>query len=178
MAADRLTATPLVGGDRRGRALALGVLIATLMGCGGSSPSPDGAGGSSGGSAGGSTGAMTGSAGTTASGGATGSAGAAGTSAKGGTTGSAGATGAAGATGSGGTGAQPIGAACVNSGMCSQADGPAVCCLQIQTCVLESQCPSGGQFVSCATQPCARSGWVCCNAGGMQFCTKQSACPP
>ena len=62
--------------------------------------------------------------------------------------------------------------------MCSQADGPAVCCLQIQTCVLDSQCPTGGTFVSCATQPCARAGWVCCNAGGMQYCTKQSACPP
>ena len=59
-----------------------------------------------------------------------------------------------------GGGSQPIGAPCVNSGMCSQADGPAVS-LQILTCVLDSQCPTSGGFVSCATQPCARSGWVC-----------------
>ena len=98
-----------------------------------------------------------------------------------GTTGAAGrggTTGNAGTTGSGGSATQPIGAACVNSGMCSQVDGPAVCCLQIQTCVLDSQCPTGGTFVSCATMPCTRAGWVCCNAGGMQYCTKQSACPP
>src|SRR5688572_27091990 len=107
-----------------------------------------------------------------AAGGTTGAAGTTGSAGRGGTTGN------AGTTGSGGTGAQPIGAACVNTGMCSQADGPAVCCLQINTCVLDSQCPTGGTFVSCATQPCARAGWVCCNSGGMQFCTKQSGCSP
>jgi hypothetical protein len=91
--------------------------------------------------------------------------------------GSGGSAGAGGATGSGGTGTQPIGAACANSGNCSQADGTAVCCLPITTCVLDTQCPAGTNYVSCETQPCTKAGWVCCNAGGMHFCTKQSACP-
>jgi hypothetical protein len=72
---------------------------------------------------------------------------------------------------------QPVGAACVNNAMCSQADGPAVCCLQISTCVLQNQCPGTPTYVSCETTPCDKAGWICCNAGGMHFCTKQSGCP-
>jgi|SRR6187551_1333364 len=159
-------------------------LISTSVACGSSSDPPR-----NDGSAGGTTGAAgttgrggtTGAAGTTGVAGTTGNAGTTGSAGRGGTTGGAGrggTTGNAGTTGAGGSATQPIGAACVNTGMCSQADGPAVCCLQIQTCVLDSQCPTGGTFVSCATQPCARAGWVCCNSGGMQFCTKQSGCSP
>lgn len=136
---------------------AAGALVAIASACGSSTDPPTSDGAAGGGSAG-----ATGSAGTTGSGG---------------TTGTAGTTGSAGTPGGGGTGAQPLGAACVNSGMCSQADGQAVCCLQISTCVLATQCPTGTTYISCATQPCAQGGWVCCNAGGMQFCTKQSACP-
>ena len=122
--------------------------------------------------AGSSGGGATGSAGTTGGGGNTGAAG------RGGTTGNAGTTGGGGATGSAGTsGTQPIGAACANTGMCSQADGPATCCLSIPACVLESQCPSSPTYVSCETTPCTKAGWICCNAGGMRFCTKQSGCP-
>jgi hypothetical protein len=128
------------------------------------------AGGSSGSGGQGGRGATTGGGGTTGVAGMSGAAGATGT---GGATGGAGASGASGAAG----GTQPIGAACVNNGNCSQADGAAVCCLQISTCVLASQCPGGTNYVSCETQPCAKSGWVCCSAGGMHFCTKQSACP-
>jgi hypothetical protein len=132
------------------------------------------AGGSSGSGGRGGRGATAGGGGTTGVAGMSGAAGATGTGgATGGTTGGAGASGASGAAG----GTQPIGAACVNNGNCSQADGAAVCCLQISTCVLASQCPGGTNYVSCETQPCAKSGWVCCSAGGMHFCTKQSACP-
>jgi hypothetical protein len=99
--------------------------------------------------------------------------------------GSTGGSGVGGATGTGGSdagmsttdsGTQPLGAVCANTGNCSQADGTAVCCLSIATCVLDTQC-QGGSYVSCETQPCTKSGWVCCNAGGMHFCTKPSACP-
>jgi hypothetical protein len=89
-----------------------------------------------------------------------------------------GSSGAAGTAGGGGaSGSQPLGAVCVNNGNCSQADGTAVCCLQISTCVLDIQCPGGTNYVSCETQPCTKAGWVCCSAGGMHFCTKQSGCP-
>jgi len=164
--------TPRGGDSRARRAVAIGVLSAALVGCGSTSPSPDGAGGMAGVAGARATGGGVGSSGTPASGGTGGTGGVAGS---GGTAGAAGASGTAGSTG---TGSQPIGYPCVNTGMCSQADGPAVCCLQILTCVLESQCQTGGSYVSCATQPCARSGWVCCDQGGMQFCTKQSACGP
>jgi len=117
--------------------------------------------------AGSSGGGTTGSAGTTGGGGA----------GRGGTTGSAGATGSAGTTGAGGTGTQPIGAACANTANCSQADGTAVCCLSIPACVLASQCPTSPTYVSCETTPCDKAGWICCNAGGMHFCTKQNGCP-
>ena len=125
--------------------------------------------------AGSSGGGTTGSAGTTGRGGTTGGGGAG----RGGTTGSAGTTGNAGATGGGGTtGTQPLGAACVNTGMCSQADGPAVCCLQLSTCMVASECPASPTYVPCSSaNPCSKGGWVCCNAGGMNFCTKQSGCP-
>ena len=124
--------------------------------------------------AGSSAGGTTGSAGTTGGGGTTGAGGRGGATGGGG---NAGTTGSAGTTGAGGSGTQPVGAACVNNGMCSQADGPAVCCLQISTCVLANQCPGTPTYVSCETMPCNKSGWICCNAGGMHFCTKQSGCP-
>ena len=80
--------------------------------------------------------------------------------------------------GSGGSGTQPLGTACANSGNCSQADGPAVCCLSIPACVPEGQCPGSPNFVPCTdTASCMKGGWICCNAGGMHFCTKQSGCP-
>ena len=127
----------------------------------------DAAAGSSGGGASGSAG-TSGRAGTTGGGGTTGSAG---------TTGRGGTTGRAGATGAGGTGTQPVGAACVNNGMCSQADGPAVCCLSITTCVLDGQCPGSTNYIPCSdTMPCTKAGWICCNAGVMSYCTKQSGC--
>jgi hypothetical protein len=154
------------------RAFARGFAVLALvavMGCdsGGKSPTPDGAAGVSG-SAG-----RAGGAGTTGS---AGNLGGAGSSGSAGTTGGAGTSGSAGTTGGGGSGTQPIGAACANTGNCSQADGTAVCCLQISTCVLDTQCPTGTTYVSCETQPCSKAGWVCCNQGGMRFCTKQSAC--
>jgi len=98
---------------------------------------------------------------------------------RGGTTGSAGTTGSGGTTGGAGTaGTQPLGAACVNTGMCSQADGPAVCCLQLSTCMVATECPASPTYVPCSSaNPCSKGGWVCCNAGGMSFCTKQSGCP-
>ena len=56
---------------------------------------------------------------------------------------------------------------CANTGNCSQADGPAVCCLQNSTCVLDGQCASSPNYVPCsATNPCTKGGWVCCTAGG------------
>jgi hypothetical protein len=131
----------------------------------------DAAAGSSGGGNGGTSGSAgsggsSGVAGTTGSGGATGSGGRGGATGGGGTTG-----------GAGTAGTQPVGAACANTANCSQADGPAVCCLQISTCVLQNQCPGTPTYVSCETMPCEKAGWVCCNAGGMRFCTKQSGCP-
>ena len=153
-------------------------IVAVLAAACGSSSSPGGTG-----TAGSSGGGQSGTAGTTGTAGSSGTSGNAGTTGRGGATGSAGTTGGAGATGhggttgSGGTGTQPIGAACANSSNCSQADGTAVCCLSISTCVLDTQCPSSPNYVSCETTPCSKSGWVCCNAGGMHFCTKQSACP-
>jgi hypothetical protein len=135
-----------------------------------------GAAGTTGAAGGAGTTGATGGAGTTGTAGATGGAGTAGAGGRAGTAGATGGAGTAGTTGAGG-GTQPIGAACVNNGNCSQADGTAVCCLQISTCVLATDCPGGTNYVSCETQPCAKSGWVCCSAGGMHFCTKQSACP-
>jgi hypothetical protein len=150
-------------------------IVAVLAAACGSSSNPGGTGtaGSSGGSA-------TGKGGSTGAAGSSGTSGNAGTTGHGGTTGNAGrggTTGNAGTTGTGGSGSQPIGAACANTSNCSQADGTAVCCLSISTCVLDTQCPGSPNYVSCETTPCAKSGWVCCNAGGMHFCTKQSACP-
>ena len=133
----------------------------------------DASAGSSGGGTSGSAG-TSGGAGTSGSAGTSGNAGATGSAGRGGTTGSAGATGAGGAA----TGTQPIGAACANTSNCSQADGTAVCCVQISTCVIDTQCPSGTNYVPCTdTASCNKGGWICCNAGGMHFCTKQSGCP-
>ncbi|HMF40013.1 MAG TPA: hypothetical protein VKQ32_04940 [Polyangia bacterium] len=156
---------------------ALAIVLAAGA-CGSSSPGGKDA--SAGSSGGGTTGAggTTGSAGTMDVGGTSGTG-------RGGTTGSAGTTGRGGTTGAGGTaggagtaGTQPIGSACVNDANCSQADGTAVCCLQINTCVLQSQCPTGTNYVPCTTNAsCNKGGWICCTAGGMSFCTKQSACP-
>ena len=101
-----------------------------------------------------------------------------GTTGSAGTTGRGGTTGSAGTTGAGGTGTQPIGAACANSANCSQADGTAVCCLQLSTCMVASECPTAPTYVPCSSaNPCSKAGWVCCTAGGMSFCTKQSGCP-
>jgi len=168
---------------------ALAIVLAAGA-CGSSSPGGKDA--SAGSSGGGTTGAggTTGSAGTMDVGGTSGTGrggttGSAGTTGRGGTTGAAGTTGRGGTTGAGGTaggagtaGTQPIGSACVNDANCSQADGTAVCCLQINTCVLQSQCPTGTNYVPCTTNAsCNKGGWICCTAGGMSFCTKQSACP-
>jgi hypothetical protein len=155
-------------------------IVVVLAAACGSSTSPGGT-GSAGSSAAGSSGSAgkggsPGSAGTSGSAGATGRGGTSGTA---GTSGRGGTSGGAGTTGSGGSGTQPIGAACANTGNCSQADGPAICCLSIPACVLETQCPTGPNYIPCnmTTNPCSKAGWVCCNAGGMSFCTKQSGCP-
>lgn len=148
-------------------------IVVLLVGACGDSSGPGGTGtaGSSGGSSAG-RGGTTGSAGTMGAAGTLGNAGTSGSAGRGGTTGAAGTAG-----GGGVMGTQPIGAACANTSNCSQADGTAVCCLSIPACVLENQCPGSPTYVSCETTPCSKSGWVCCNAGGMHFCTKQSGCP-
>ena len=148
-------------------------IVVVLAAACGSSTSPGGT-GSAGLSGGGSSG-TTGHAGATGN---AGTSGGAGTSGQAGTSGGAGTIGSAGTTGGGGSGTQPLGAACANSANCSQADGSAVCCLSIPACVPEGQCPGSPNFVPCTdTASCMKGGWVCCNAGGMHFCTKQSACP-
>jgi hypothetical protein len=146
-----------------------------------------GRGGSTGGGTGGSTGGTSGSTGGT--GGST--AGTGGSAGRGGTTGGAGGTtvtdggqrpadAAAGAAGAGGT--QPLGALCANTGNCSQAMGAAICCLSTSgnACTLADKCPSSPGYVPCASQKdCdlrAGGGKVCCDEGGMRFCTKPSAC--
>jgi hypothetical protein len=44
--------------------------------------------------------------------------------------------------------------------------------------VLDGQCASSPNYVPCTdTASCMKGGWICCAAGGMRFCTKQSACP-
>jgi hypothetical protein len=148
-------------------------IVVLLAGACGSSNNPP-----STGTAGTTGGAGSGRGGTTGGAGTSGAAGAAGTSGNAGTTGRGGTTGSAGATGTGGAGGQPLGAICANSSNCSQADGPAVCCLSIPACVPEGQCPGSPNFVPCTdTASCNKGGWICCNAGGMHFCTKQSGCP-
>jgi hypothetical protein len=145
-------------------------IVVVLAGACGSSSSPGGTGtaGSSGG----------GNAGTAGRAGSSGTTGGAGTSGNAGATGRGGTTGSAGTTGAGGSGSQPLGAACANSSNCSQADGPAVCCLSIPACGPEGQCPGSTNFVPCTDDAsCMKGGWICCNAGGMHFCTKQSGCP-
>ncbi len=150
--------------------LAMLAIVVLLVGACGDSSGPGGTGtaGSSGGSSAG-RGGTTGAAGTMGAAGTTGNAGTSGSAGRGGTTGAAG--------GGGATGTQPIGAACANTSNCSQADGTAVCCLSIPACVLADQCPGSPTYVSCETTPCSKAGWICCNAGGMHFCTKQSGCP-
>jgi hypothetical protein len=138
----------------------------------------DGGGGSSAGGTSGGSGATTGGGGSGGSGGSGGTTGAAGASGRGGATGAGGTTGSGGATGGGGTmGTQPIGAACANTSNCSQADGTAVCCLQISTCVLETQCQGSPNYVPCTTDAsCNKGGWICCKTTSMNYCTKQSGC--
>jgi len=121
------------------------------------------------------SGSGSGGSGTTGRGGTTGTAGGGGS---GGTTGRGGTTGSGGASGGGGTaGQQPIGSACANSSNCSQADGPAVCCVQISTCVLQSQCQSGTQYVPCTDDAsCMKGGWICCKTSSMNYCTKSNGC--
>jgi hypothetical protein len=155
------------------RVFAMVVVLAAGAGACGSSTT-----GGSDAAAGTSAGGTTGRGGTTGSAGSTGNAGTIGSGGRGGTTGSAGTTGRGGATGAGGSGTQPIGAACANTGNCSQADGATVCCVQISTCVLQNQCPTGTNYIPCsATNPCMSGGWICCMTPSMNYCTKQSGCP-
>jgi hypothetical protein len=75
------------------------------------------------------------------------------------------------------SGMQPLGSVCANTGNCSQATGAAVCC--VNTCKLVADCPQPPGYIPCMRgSDCAQYGgsWVCCEAGGMRFCTKQSAC--
>jgi hypothetical protein len=74
-------------------------------------------------------------------------------------------------------GTQPLGSACANTGNCTQASGMAVCC--VNTCTLVEACPSDPGYLPCMKKAdCDRygGGKVCCQAGSMTFCTKQSAC--
>jgi len=142
-------------------------IVVLLAGACGDSSGPGGPG-----TAGSSGGNSAGGAGTMGAGGTLGNAGTSGSAGRGGTTGGAGTAG-----GGGAVGTQPIGAACANTSNCSQADGAAVCCLSIPACTLANQCPTSPTYVSCETTPCDKAGWICCNAGGMHFCTKQSGCP-
>jgi hypothetical protein len=146
------------------------VLVGLTAGACGSS-SPGGHDAAAGSSAGGASAGTGGSGGTTGSGGATG-AGGRGSGGGGGTTGSAGATGTAGTQGT-----QPIGAACANTSNCSQADAAAVCCLQISTCVLATQCPGSTNYVPCTDDAsCNKGGWICCKTSVMNYCTKSNGC--
>jgi hypothetical protein len=73
-------------------------------------------------------------------------------------------------------GTQPLGAVCANDLNCSQDQGSAVCC--VNECRLSSECP-GGSYLRCTAQSDCEAyggGKVCCEAGGMRFCTKPSAC--
>ena len=90
-----------------------------------------------------------------------------------------GTTGSAGTTGGAGTAARSRSAPHARApSNCSQADGPAICCLQLSTCMVASECPASPTYVPCSNaNPCSKGGWVCCTAGGMSFCTKQSGCP-
>jgi hypothetical protein len=151
----------------------LGMAV-SLGACSSSSPAPSGDGGA------GTTGASGtgGHAGTT---GASGASGGAGTTGASGASGGSGTTGASGAGGGGGNaaGGQPLGSVCANTGNCSQADGVAVCCINM--CVLQGQCSTGNQFLACASAAdCSKygGGKVCCQAGGGMgnFCTKPSGC--
>jgi hypothetical protein len=173
-------------------------LVIVLAGSAAGACSSSGSGGIDAAGVGGS-GASTGSGGTTGSAGATGRGGTTGSAGRGGTTGSGGrggttgsggsgnggtaagaggATGSAGATGTAGTmGTQPIGAACANTANCSQADGAAVCCLQISTCVLATQCPGSTNYVPCTDDAsCNKGGWICCKTSVMNYCTKSNGC--
>jgi hypothetical protein len=153
--------------------LARAALVLTLAlsvgACNSSSPAPSGHDGGAGASG------AAGAAGTSGAAGAAGTSG--GTAGASGTSG--GTAGASGTSGGGGTGSQPIGSVCANTGNCSQADGTAICCVNM--CALQAQCPMGNQFIACASQAdCAAkvgSGRVCCKEGAMPtFCTKPSGC--
>ena len=157
------------------------LVIALVAGACSSSTSGgnDAAAGSSGGGASAGKGGSGGSAGTTGAGGTTGSAGVSGTAGRGGATGSAGNSGGGGTGGAGAAmGTIPIGSVCANTSNCSQADGPAVCCPQISTCVLDGQCPGSTNYVPCndTTMPCTKAGWICCHSASMTYCTKQNGC--
>jgi hypothetical protein len=91
-----------------------------------------------------------------------------------------GAVDAAGGSGGGGgpMGTQPIGAACANTGNCTQASGAAVCC--VNTCLLASECPNNN-YVDCDPAPtyACRTGRCCrAMAGGqtIYYCTKSNGC--
>lgn len=130
------------------------IIGALFLGCGSSSPSGDA------GQNGGAGGAAPGSGGASGSGGVSGSGGAAVDA------------------GGGPMGTQPIGAACANSGNCTQASGAAVCC--VNTCLLASDCPSNN-YVDCDPAPtyACRTGRCCrAMAGGqtIYYCTKSNGC--
>ncbi len=150
--------------SRGGVILVLATLL-VLAGCGSSSTSGSDGGKDAVSSSGGSSGGGSGGAGS-------GSGGAAGT---GGATSDAG-----GGSGGGGgpMGTQPIGAACANSGNCTQASGAAVCC--VNTCLLASECPNNN-YVNCDPAPtyACRTGRCCrAMAGGqtIYYCTKSNGC--
>jgi hypothetical protein len=85
-----------------------------------------------------------------------------------------------GGTPGGPMGTQPLGALCANTGNCSQAMGQAVCC--VDTCKLATECPvPPGYFpcnrkADCSTNDRDSEGRICCEGGGMRFCTKPSVC--
>ena len=75
-------------------------------------------------------------------------------------------------------GTQPIGGVCANTGNCNQVTGVTVCCLTdaIPNCKLETDCDSGGQFISCQTSDNCGGGLVCCDATVRRYCTKAKDC--
>jgi hypothetical protein len=161
--------------------LFLSVLIGAACSEGGGRPAGDGGGPAAEAAAGGSGGAGGGAGGTGGGGGAGGAVGGAGgTAGRGGTGGSPPTMDAGGGQPDGGAaamGTQPLGSICANTGNCSQAGGMAVCCMN--TCTLADMCPSSPGYLPCAKQADCDAfggGKICCEAGGMRFCTKQSAC--
>jgi hypothetical protein len=172
---------------RRRSAALLGIVGLALAASGGacnsSTPAPGGHDGGAGASGAAGASGTNGGAGTTGASGASGTNGGAGATGASDASGGAGTAGASGAGGGGSAaGGQPLGSACANTGNCSQADGAAVCCVQISTCVLTAQCPMGTNFLACnGASDCSKfgGGKVCCKGSGAMgnYCTKPSGCP-